>query len=103
MSHGHEFESPVDLAGGPAEDGHALRWVTIAIATASLFLLFANAASIRQWVDEQTPGPLQARAQAMAMEWEAFTDRIGIGTPRAALHQQWKAAQATRFSEGDQR
>ena len=103
MSHGHEFESPVDLGGGPAEDGHALRWVTIVIATASLFLLVANAVSIRQWIDEQTPGPLQARAQAIAMAWEAFTDRIGVGKPRAALHEEWKAAQAARFGKQDQR
>ena len=103
MSDGHEFDSPVDLAGGASGDTHPLRWATIAIATASLFLLATNAIAIRQWIDELTPGPIQARAQALATDWETFTMEIGLGAPRAALHAQWKAAQAARFDEPDQR
>ena len=103
MSDRHEFDSPVDLAGGTGGDAHPLRWATIVIATASLFLFATNAIAIRQWIDEQTPGPIQARVQALAMSWEAFTMEIGVGRPRAALHAQWKAAQAARFDESDQR
>ena len=98
----HEFDSPVDLPGAEPGVGAPLRWTTITILTASLFLLATNAATLREWVEEQTPGPRQAQLAALAVRWEAATSVLGLGTPRAALHRQWKAVQAARFSE-DQR
>ncbi len=97
MSHGHEFESPVDLHGRPVPAGHPLRWASVTIAVASLFLLVTNAVSISAWIEEQTPGPIQAKVAAVAGSWLASTEALGTATPRAALHKQWKAAQAVRF------
>lgn len=98
MSGHDEFESPVDEAGsGPALEASALKWTTIVIATASLFLLATNAVTVRGWIDEMEPGPFQARLADVAAQWEDFTGSLGLGAPRAALNRQWKAAQAARF------
>ena len=71
----------------------------------SLFLLATNAISLREWIDEQTPGPRQAQLAALAERWDAFTLSIGLGLPRAVLHREWKAAEAARFGHqpADQR
>jgi hypothetical protein len=91
-----EFESPVDL---PADEPgrHGLGWTTVTIAVASVFLLATNAFSLRGWIDEQSPGPLQARLADAATAWEDATASIGLGAPRAAVHRAWKAAQAARI------
>lgn len=96
MREHEEFESPVDLPRDQPESP-ALHWTTVTIAVASLFLLATNAFSLRGWIDEQPAGPLQARLAAIAAHWEAATDSIGLGAPRAEIHRQWKAAQAARF------
>jgi hypothetical protein len=104
MSDHHEFESPVDLpTGEPLR--HPLRWTTSIMVIASLFLLATNAISLREWVDEQAPGPRQAQLAALAERWDALTLSIGLGVPRAALHREWKAAEAARFGNqpADQR
>lgn len=105
MSKHEEFESPVDLPGRSVPQRHPLRWTTITIATASLFLLATNAFSIKGWVEDQPPGPVQVRAAALAERWEIITGKLGV--PREALHKVWKSAQAARFEtdgpDADQR
>lgn len=107
MSKQEEFESPVDLPGRMLPQRHPLRWTTIAIATASLFLLATNAVSLRGWIEEQPAGPIQVRLAALAVRWEGVTQSLHLGAPRAALHQLWKSVQAARFNsdgpENDQR
>lgn len=98
----HEFDSPVDLPDDEPGAGHPLAWTTLVLVVASFVLFLTNAVAIRDWVDEQTPGPRQARLAEIAAQWEAWTADAGLGTPRAALHAEWKAAQAVRF-EQDQR
>lgn len=98
----HEFDSPVDIPEDDTGAGHPLAWTTLVLLVASLVLLFTNAVAIRDWVDEQTPGPYQARLAEIAAGWEQWTADVGLGTPRAALHDRWKAVQAARF-EDDQR
>lgn len=94
---GHgEFESPVDLP----RDGvgkRPLGWTTLTIFIASIVLLVTNAFTIRSWVDEQPTSPIQARLASWAGEWEAATDSLGLGRPRAELHALWKEGQAARF------
>lgn len=98
----HEFDSPVDLPGDEPGRGHPLAWTTVTMLVASLFLFATNAATLKDWVDEQTPGPRQAQLAALAGEWARITAEMGLGTPRAALHAEWKTAQAARFGN-DQR
>ena len=99
----HETPSPLDLPEPDLEDGSGLGWTSGVIAVAALLLLLTNAVSLRDWINEQPPGPLQARASALADGWVAFTDGIGWGKPRAMLHEQWKRAEEARFpSNGDQ-
>jgi len=75
------------------------------ILVASLFLLFANAESLRDWIDDQPPSPVQAEAAALADQWVDITEAMGIGLPRKAAHAQWKRAEEARFpgqkSEGE--
>lgn len=95
----HEFESPVDLTRDAA-GRHPLLWSSITIAVASLFLLATNAITLRGWIDEQPPSPIQAQLAEIAGQWEGMTDSIGLGVPRALLHRHWKAAEAARFKRG---
>ena len=92
-----ETPSPIDLPGPVRVGPGDLRWATATIGFAALFLLLTNAVSLHDWVNEQRPGPVQAAAASAADAWVAFTDRIGLGAPRAAMHARWQAAEAARF------
>lgn len=98
MSGHTEFESPVDLPPDMPGSG-GLRWVTVSIAVASLFLLATNAFSLREWVEEQPAGPLQAQVASIAAQWEAGTGLLKLTVPRAKMHEAWKEAQAARFKD----
>jgi hypothetical protein len=92
-----EFESPVDLPPGPQSVDGSLGWTTGVIAIATLILFLMNGFSLRDWTEQLPPGPRQAAFAASAERWQAATDQIGLGMPRAALHRVWKTAQAARF------
>lgn len=96
MSEDHH-PSPVDLPGGPDFHGRPLRWATIAIAVATLFLGLFNATAINGWAVELAPTPLSARIVAATEAWEETTEAIGVAAPRAWLHARWKALQTARF------
>jgi hypothetical protein len=91
-----ETPSPIDLPEEPL-DAPGLGWTAAVILIAALFLLAMNAVSLRDWVEEQTPGPIQAQAAAAAEQWVQLTDAMGAGSPRAWLHDLWKKAEATHF------
>jgi uncharacterized protein (DUF58 family) len=99
-----ETPSPIDLPE-PELDESGLGWAFGVILIASLFLLFANAASLRDWIDDRPPGPIQAQAAELAEQWVAITEGFGIGLPRKVMHAQWKRAEQARFpgqkSEGE--
>jgi hypothetical protein len=96
-----ETPSPIDLPEEPLE-GLGLGWAAGVIAIVSLFLLAGNAVSLRDWADDQTPGPVQAQAAAIAQQWLDLTDAVGIGRPRAWLHDLWKKAEAAHFGGMDE-
>ena len=91
--------SPVDL---PGDDygGDPLRWASVAIAVAALFLLACNAVTIDGWAKDLPPGPVAARLTQATAGWVAATDRLGLGKPRAIVHAQWQRAQALSFAAG---
>ncbi len=91
-----ETPSPIDLPAAPLEEP-GLGWTTGAIVIATLFLLCANAVSLRDWIDDRPPSPLQAQAAVWADEWVAIAQAVGIGRPRDAIHDAWKQAEAARF------
>lgn len=92
----HGTPSPIDLPRPEIEES-GLGWAFGVILIASLFLLFANAESLRDWIDDQPPSPLQAQAAEYADQWVGITEELGIGVPRKAMHEQWKRAEAARF------
>ena len=93
----HDATSPVDLPD--PEDRRGLAWTAIAMAIAGLILLAMNLVSLQDWIDDQPPGPLQARAAEIVDQGVVLADRIGLGRPRAVLHDQWKRAEAARFQK----
>lgn len=96
-----DMASPVDLPRDEvATQGRPLLWTTLVIATASLFLLVANAASLQGWAAELEPGPLTVPVVEATQEWKDLTDRLGLGAPRAWLHARWKDAESARFPGG---
>ena len=92
-----ETPSPIDLPD-PRPERLGLGWTSGVIATATLFLLIANAVSLSGWIDEQPPGPLQAWVAQIADEWVTITERSGLGVPRSSLHRQWKRIESARFA-----
>lgn len=92
----HDTPSPIDLPEPELEES-GLGWAFGVIAIASLFLLCANAASLRDWIDDQPPSPTQQQAAEYADQWVALTEGFGIGLPRKAMHGQWKRAEQARF------
>jgi hypothetical protein len=93
-----ETPSPLDLPEPEWEPESALGWASGVIFVASLVLLFANAVSLRDWIDDQPPGPIQAQAAGIADQWVAISRQIGFGVPRDALHRQWKRAEGAQFT-----
>lgn len=91
-----ETPSPIDLHEPELEES-GLGWASGVIVIAALFLLFTNAVSVRDWIDDQPPGPVQAEAAQLADQWLALTEAMGIGLPREAMHAQWKRAEEARF------
>lgn len=97
LMHGDDTMSPVDLPGSTIIGGRPLLWATTAIYLAAAFLALTNATAIHGWAAELPPGAWTARLVTVAERWEATTDRLGLGAPRAAVHGWWKQAQAARF------
>ena len=95
MQHKHA-PSPIDLPA-PEIAGDGLGWTSVVIVITALFLLATNAVSLRDWIDDQPPGPVQAQASVLADQWLGLTERIGLAGPRDYLHTQWKRAEAARF------
>ncbi len=93
-----ETPSPLDLPEPDPETEGVLGWATGVILVAGLVLLLTNAVSLRDWIDEQTPSPVQAQAAGLADQWVELSRQIGLGVPRDALHTQWKRAEAARFT-----
>lgn len=93
-----ETPSPLDLPEPEWEPDSALGWATGVILFAGILLLLGNAVSLRDWIDDQPPSPVQAQAGAIADTWVSFSREIGLGVPRDALHTQWKRAEAARFT-----
>ena len=97
LMHGDDTMSPVDLPGSTLIGGRPLLWTTVTIYLAALFLLLTNAEAIHGWAVELPPTALSARVVAASEQWQATTDRLGLGTTRATVHGWWKQAQAARF------
>jgi len=88
--------SPIDLPEPELEES-GLGWTFGVIAIASLFLLCANASSLRDWIDDQPPSQAQQQAAEYADQWVETTEGFGIGLPHKAMHDQWKRAEEARF------
>jgi len=95
--------SPLDLPEPDLDEEGGLGWTTAVIVVAAVLLLMMNAVSLRDWINEQPPGPVQAKASALADQWVALMDGIAWGRPRALMHEQWKRAEAARFPSADDR
>jgi hypothetical protein len=97
LMHGDDTLSPVDLPGDVEIGAGALRWTSIAVAVAAVFLLFFNAVTIDDWARDLPPGPAAERLTEATGAWAAAMGRIGLTAPRAIVHGEWKKGQALRF------
>lgn len=93
--------SPIDLPE-PELEKAGLGWAFGVIGIAGMVLLWANAASLRDWIDDQPPSPAQQQAAEWADQWVKTTEGFGIGLPRKIMHDQWKRAEEARFHGHDQ-
>lgn len=91
-----ETPSPIDLPAPPLE-APGLGWAATAIFTAALVLLAINAVALRDWAEELTPSPTQARIAATAEQWVTITDQLGLGAARSWLHDRWKTIEGAHF------
>jgi hypothetical protein len=93
--------SPIDLPEPELEE-NGLGWTFGVIIIAAMFLLLTNAVSLRDWIDDQPPSPVQAQAAALADQWVDVTEEFGVAVPRDFMHAQWKRAEEARFHTDDQ-
>ena len=98
----HDTPSPIDLPE-PELDEAGLGWSFGVVLIASLFLLCANAVSLRDWIDDQPPSSAQQQAAEWADEWVDTSEGLGIGLPRKAMHDQWKRVEEKRFPGAGQK
>jgi hypothetical protein len=97
-----EDASPIPSAH--AAEGSAVGWAATAMATATVFLLIFNAASLKSWADGLEPGPATVAVRGAAVAWAARMQALGLSGPRDALHAGWKRAVSVRMDgtpEGD--
>ena len=97
----HGAPSPIDLPEPELEEG-GLAWTFGVIIIIALFLLMTNAVSLRDWIDDQPPGPVQAQAAELADQWLETTREFGVAVPRDLMHAQWKRAEEARFHNGSE-
>ena len=90
-------EFPVDLPGDPIDRASALGWTAITLGVATLSLALTNAFSIESWGADLPPSATVARVMDEAGRWRAATDRIGLGTPRAAMRRIWTQTEEARW------
>ena len=91
--------SPVDLPE-PAEPlPLPLRWTSVAIAVATLFLALFNAHALRSWSYQLPPNDVSARVVTFAEAWFEIADRAGLNRPFEAMHAWWQSAKDARFHE----
>jgi hypothetical protein len=95
----HELVSPVDLPEKPIRGKHPLLWTSTTIAIAAILLLCANAGTLAAWVDEKPVTEQQQQVSALAGQWKATMDELGVTAPRLWLHGVWKQMQAARFGD----
>ncbi|MCW3836755.1 hypothetical protein ACFQ1E_12245 [Sphingomonas canadensis] len=91
--------SPVDLPEPAVPLPHPLRWTTIVIAVATLFLALFNAQTIRSWAYQLPPSPLSASIAGAAETWFNITASVGLDRPYAALHAWYGDLKDARFGE----
>jgi hypothetical protein len=96
-----ETPSPVDLPDPIVDDVEGFGWASTAIAVAAIVLLATNSVSLKDWIDDQPPSPLQARAADAADMWLTAMRAVGIAGPRDVLHDAWKGAENARFGDED--
>jgi hypothetical protein len=92
-----ETSSPVDLPEPPAPLPQPLRWTSIAIATASLFLALFNAPAIRFWSYQLPPNSYSAPIVAGAEAWHDSAGRLGLNRPVETVHGWWQSLRQRRF------
>lgn len=91
----HDF--PVDLPDAPPPAPHDLRWTASVIVMVALGLAAANAGSLSGWAGDLPPSETVVRFVGAVDGWHAATDRVGLGAPRAAMHEAWKKLESARF------
>ncbi len=90
-----EVGAPTLLPRDPVDTRRAGRWTGVTIAIAAACLALFNAQGLGGWVDEMTPGPLNAPLRAPVAAWVARTQ--ALDNPRATLRRWWQRARAARF------
>lgn len=95
MSATQEF--PVDLPGDAIDRAPALGWTAMTLGIATLSLALTNAFSIESWGADLPPSATVARLMDETGRWRATTDGIGLGTPRAMMHREWRSLEEARW------
>ena len=89
--------SPVDLPDPPEPLPHPLRWISTAIAVATLVLALLNAHTLRSWSYQLPPNDYSARVVTLAERWYDLADAAGLNKPVEAMHGWWQGVKDARF------
>ena len=90
--------SPVDLPPSDPPLPDPLRWTTIVIAVATLFLALFNAHALRGWAYALDSNALTERVVEGAERWYDATASIGLNRPVETMRAEWGRVKEARFT-----
>jgi hypothetical protein len=93
-----DHTSAAQAVATPAQSERSLAWTTAVIVVITGLLALFSAASLKSWAETLPPTPVNGVIRQSAEDWFATTERLGLATPRARLHDLWQSARAMKFA-----
>ena len=85
-------DSPIPVPDDPDDPiarARAVRWTSVVLATAALFLFVFNAPALKNWSASLRPNDATVAIANVAAAWEQLVAGAGLTTPRAIVHDAW--------------
>ena len=95
-------DSPIPVPADPDDPvarARAVRWTSVVMATAALFLLVFNAPALKNWSASLKPNDATVAAAGAAARWEEIVAGVGLTTPRAVVHDAWAKGRSLAFPQ----
>jgi hypothetical protein len=95
-------DSPIPLPADPDDPialARALRWTSVVLTTAALFLFVFNAPALKNWSASLKPTDVTVALANLAAQWEQRVAGAGLTAPRAIVHDTWAKGRELTFPQ----